>query len=187
MWIVVIIIAFILIGAIFGEPSSSQKYSNISEVDTMKGQDFEKWCADILQYNGFTNIRVTRGSGDQGVDITAWKNGKSWAIQCKRYAKKLGNKPIQEVNTGRVIYKCDIAAVMTNNYFTAGAVEAAKATGVYLWDRSVVQNMAKIKNDILYKRSQEYKRQERRKRKEENGKKKSADFVKREKRPRHMG
>lgn len=84
---------------------------------------------------------LTRGSGDQGVDIIAYKDGQKYAIQCKRYAQKLGNKPIQEVHTGKTIYHCDVAVVMTNNYFTPGAKEAATATGVLLWDREKLAQM----------------------------------------------
>lgn len=115
--------------------------TSLSRIDHMEGHDFEYWCADLLRKNGFTRVEVTRGSGDQGVDIIAYKDGKKYAIQCKRYNQKLGNKPIQEVHTGKSIYHCDIAAVMTNNYFTPGAVEAAGAVGVILWDRDALGRM----------------------------------------------
>ena len=124
---------------------SRNKYIASNGIDYMDGHDFEYWCADLLRYNGFTNITVTCGSGDQGVDIIAYKNGYKYAIQCKRYSKKLGNKPVQEVNTGKTIYGCQCAAVMTNSYFTPGAVSAARAVGVMLWDRSAIEQMVKAK------------------------------------------
>lgn len=61
-----------------------------------------------------------------------------YAFQCKRYSSKLGNSAIQQVNTGKIIYSCMKAVVITNNYFTPGAKQAAKATGVELWDRDVL-------------------------------------------------
>lgn len=112
------------------------RHSPIADIDSMDGLAFEHWCADLLKYNGFTSVEVTRGSGDQGVDILAEKEGIKYAIQCKNYSTDLGNKPIQEVNTGKVIYRCHVAAVMTNRYFTSGGREAAAATGVLLWDRT---------------------------------------------------
>ncbi len=140
----------------------SNDYSQeISAIDYIDGHSFEYWCADLLQYNGFTKIQVTPGSGDQGVDIIAWKDGQRYAIQCKRYSKNLGNKPIQEVNTGRTIYGCQRAAVMTNQFFTPGAVSAANAVGVQLWGRDVINQMLRQKNSVLYKQSREYKRQQR--------------------------
>lgn len=35
---------------------------------------------------------------------------------------------------------------MTNRYFTQGAKDAAEATGILLWDRDVVQKLAKLAN-----------------------------------------
>ena len=119
---------------------------DLSAVDYMDGHDFEYWCADLLRHNGFSNVRVTQGSGDQGVDILAQKDKRQYAIQCKRYSKSLGNRPIQEVNTGKTIYGCTVAAVMTNQYFTKGAVDAARAVGVQLWDRDVLSKMLEQKN-----------------------------------------
>lgn len=115
----------------------------IARIDFMEGHQFEYWCADLLRKIGFINVSVTQGSGDQGVDILAVKDGIKYAIQCKCYSSDLGNKPVQEVNTGRVIYHCQIGAVMTNRHFTQGGKEAAGATGVLLWDRDWIQEKLK--------------------------------------------
>ena len=112
-----------------------------ADIDNMDGHTFEYWCANLLQRNGFDNVCVTQGSNDQGVDITARKDGFRYAIQCKRYSKPLGNHPVQEVAAGRAIYSCDRAAVMTNSYFTEGAVRAAMANNVELWDRNYIKKM----------------------------------------------
>lgn len=112
-----------------------------ASIDSMNGHDFERWCAWLLSESGFTKVTVTKGSGDQGVDIIAEKDGTKYAIQCKRYKKPLGNKPIQEVYTGMQVYHCDKGLVMTNTYFTSGAMKAASATGVDLWDRAVISQM----------------------------------------------
>ena len=103
--------------------------------DEMKGQDFEKYCAYLLTTYGFVDVEVTRGSGDQGVDIIGTYNNVKHAIQCKRYSHKLGNTPIQEVAAGKNYYNCQTALVITNNFFTESAIELAKANNVVLWDR----------------------------------------------------
>lgn len=113
----------------------------IEEADTLDGHAFEYWCADLLKKNGFSNVEVTQGSGDQGVDIIAVKDGIRYAIQCKRYSSNLDNTPVQEVHTGKSIYNCQISAVMTNRYFTAGAKKAAEATRTLLWDRDKLVEM----------------------------------------------
>ena len=130
-----VVVGGFLLSKVFKRPSA-----NLS-IDSMEGHDFEYWCADLLRRNGFVQVDVTRGSGDQGVDVIAVKDGKKYAIQCKRYNQKLGNKPVQEVHAGKTIYGCNIAVVMTNNYFTDGGKEAARALGVELWDRDVLRRM----------------------------------------------
>ena len=117
--------------------------SDISVVDKMDGRQFEFFCADLLRKSGFINVEVTRSSGDQGVDIVAMKDSIRYAIQCKCYSKDLGNTPIQEVNAGKVYYKCHVGVVLTNRHFTAGAKELAEATGVLLWDRDDLIQMIK--------------------------------------------
>lgn len=111
----------------------------VSAVDGMEGHDFEYFCAGLLKKNGFDSAEVTRGSGDQGVDILATKGGVKYAIQCKNYASRLGNTPIQEVNTGKTFYKCHVGVVMTNSTFTPAAEELAASTNVLLWDRKVLE------------------------------------------------
>lgn len=124
--------------------SAFSKYGGVEAdlltIDLMKGHDFEYWTADMLRNLDFHNVEVTRGSGDQGVDVLAEKDGIKYAIQCKRYSSNLGNTPIQEVYAGKAIYHCQIAAVITNQYFTESARELAVATGTLLWDRDFIRN-----------------------------------------------
>ncbi len=110
-------------------------------MDELEGHDFEYYCADILKKNGFLDVEVTKGSGDFGADILAEKDGVSYAIQCKCYDKPIGVKAIQEVYAGRDYYDCMVGVVMTNQYFTAPAVELAKKLKIMLWDRGYIDNM----------------------------------------------
>ena len=96
----------------------------------MEGHQFEYFCAELLLKSGFDSALVTPGSGDQGVDILATKDGIKYAIQCKNYATPLSNTAIQEVNAGKTFYSCHVGAVMTNSTFTPSAKSLANATGV---------------------------------------------------------
>lgn len=125
---------------------TTQRLTGLARIDKMKGREFEQFTADLLRKLGYERVEVTPGSGDQGVDVVAVKDGKRYAIQCKRYAQKLGNKPVQEVFAGKTIYGCSVAVVLTNNYFTEGAKEAAMATGVELWDRDTLRRMMDYAN-----------------------------------------
>lgn len=120
---------------------SQYEDDSILSIDGMDGVVFENWCANLLRNNGFSDVQLTPSSGDQGVDVIAEKDGIRYAVQCKCYSSDLGNTPVQEVNTGKTIYHCQIGVVMTNRYFTKGAKEAASATGVLLWDRDKLTQM----------------------------------------------
>lgn len=125
------------------EPTSAlnriDMYSN--QYDYMTGEDFEAYVAMILQQIGFINVQLTKGSGDQGVDILAEKDGMKYAFQCKRYDKPVGNKAVQEVFAGKFFYHCHVAVVVTNNCFTQSAKELANENGVVLWDRDKLNSL----------------------------------------------
>lgn len=138
------LIVFIAISVIVGLVKfiflRNNKYKNV-DFDSMTGYEFENFCSFVLKDNGFSNVTVTKSSGDHGVDILANKSGKKYAIQCKCYSNNVGNKAVQEIYAGRDIYGADVAVVMTNNYFTNQAKSDAGRLGVKLWDRSTLKRM----------------------------------------------
>lgn len=117
-----------------------RKYT-LKQLDKMDGHQFEYACADILKANGYKHVKVTRGSGDFGVDVIAEKDKVRYAIQCKRYNHKLDNTPIQEVVGGLAYYQCDKGAVMTNQYFTEPAKQLAQVNDIELLDRDTLSHM----------------------------------------------
>ena len=112
-----------------------------SELDLMEGHDFEYFCAELLRRRGFQEVEVTKGSGDYGIDILAEKEGVTYAIQCKCYAAPVGVKAVQEAYAGRDYYDRMVGAVLTNQYFTTPAVEAARKLKILLWDRGYLESM----------------------------------------------
>lgn len=156
--LLIILAVVILLAYVISRQSPTENTVSINDVDRMDGHEFEHFCADLLRIDGFHSIVVTQGSGDQGVDITAAKGGAKYAIQCKRVSRKLGNKPIQEVVSGKGMYNCSKTIVMTNQYFTKGGVEAAKANEVILWDRDYLQQLIAKKNMSIINYEQARKR-----------------------------
>ncbi len=98
------------------------------------GYEYEAYVASILEKNGFTNVHVTKGSGDRGVDIICEDlYGQKCAVQCKMYTgSPVGFKAVQEVFTGKQLYHCDVAMVITNSYFSEQAKEGASQLQVKL-------------------------------------------------------
>lgn len=118
-----------------------RRRSRSGSYEEMEGHEFEYFCADLLEKRGFVEVEVTRGSGDYGVDILAEKDGVTYAIQCKRYENPVGVKAVQEVYAGRDYYDRMVGAVLTNQYFTTPAVEAAKKLKILLWDGGYLESM----------------------------------------------
>lgn len=116
-----------------------------SDIDLMEGHDFEYYCAELPKRRGFKEVEVTKGSGDYGIDILAEKDGVTYAIQCKCYATPVGVKAVQEAYAGRDYYDRMVGAVLTNQYFTTPAVEAAKKLKILLWDRGYLESMMEEK------------------------------------------
>ena len=121
-------------------------FKTTTNIDSLSGRDFEFLCASVLRANGFSNVRVTPGSGDFGVDVLAEKGGRKYGIQCKHYSKSVGVKAVQEAFAGKTHYNCDVAMVLTNNYFTQQARTFADESGVILWDRSKLTSLVRTSN-----------------------------------------
>ena len=132
---VILILICIVVGRRFGSAKRA------CDIDVMEGVEFEKFCADLLKKRGFTEVEITKASGDFGVDILAEKEGVTYAIQCKRYTETVGVKAVQEACAGREYYDRMVGAVMTNQYFTEPAVKAAKKLKILLWDRGYIDEM----------------------------------------------
>ena len=122
-------------------PQGVQEQSSIEKIkwynnkfDYMTGNDFEQFCALVLQGNGYTT-RVTPTSGDFGVDIIAEQSGITYAIQCKCYSSDIGVDAVYQVAGGMKYYHANLGIVLTNRYFTRQAQELASDIGVVLWDR----------------------------------------------------
>ena len=111
------------------------------EYDLMEGRDFEYFCAELLEKCGFLEVEVTKGSGDNGVDILAEKDGVTYAIQCKRYDEPVGVKAVQEAYAGRDYYDRMVGVVMSNQYFTKNATDMARKLKIMLWDRGYLEEM----------------------------------------------
>ena len=115
--------------------------SRPEEYDLMEGHEFEYYCAELLRKCGFQEVQVTRGSGDYGIDILAEKDGVTYAIQCKCYNGPVGVKAVQEAYAGRDYYDRMVGAVLTNQYFTQPALDAAGKLKILLWDRGYLEDM----------------------------------------------
>ncbi|PHM54627.1 hypothetical protein Xhom_02573 [Xenorhabdus hominickii] len=111
--------------------------------DRMSPSEYEGYCADILNSNGW-QARTTSLSGDQGVDVIAEKDGLCIAIQCKKYSSPVGNKAVQEVTAGMTYWGASIGIVVTNAGYTRSARELAAVHGIFLLHHEELGNLENI-------------------------------------------
>lgn len=112
----------------------------------MTGEDFEEYVKEILQRNGYKHVRLTKRSGDYGVDILAEYKGETYGIQCKLYQKPVGVAAVQQVYAGSQYYECDWAVVVTNQTFTRQAITLADSNDVMLWNGEMLEKMKRQAN-----------------------------------------
>lgn len=112
------------------EPIDSTTKGTTS-VERLMGQEFERLVCSTLRYHGWS-ASVTKGSGDQGVDVIAKKGNRTIAIQCKYHLKPVGNKAVQECHAGVEWWNADQGAVVSSSGFTQSGKKLASRLGVVL-------------------------------------------------------
>ena len=119
--------------------SGTEAKISINDVDMMTGSEFERFIESFFSRLGYETY-VTKGSGDQGIDVIIQKNGIKIGIQTKCYSGSVGNKAVQEAIAGRGFYQLDKVMVITNSLFTSSAIYLARMNDVILWDRIILKD-----------------------------------------------
>ena len=104
----------------------------------MTGIEFENFIAELFTKLGYES-KVTKATGDQGIDVIVSKNGYTIGIQAKCYSSSVSNSAIQEVVAGKNHYRLDKALVVTNNFYTDSAHQLAQSNSIILWDRHILK------------------------------------------------
>lgn len=127
--------------------------TGIFDIDNMTGGEFEERLKILFENFGFSVTRTgDRPGGDYGVDLVLEKDGEKTAIQAKCYRhNKVGEDAVREVNTGKQMYHCHYAQVITNSKYTQMAWKLAKANNVWLYDRNGLINLLLSEKEIKEK------------------------------------
>jgi restriction system protein len=102
--------------------------------------EYEEHCVNVIQKLGWS-ARLTKASRDHGADVIAEKGDQRLVIQCKRYAKPVGNKAVQEVNAARSLYHGTAACVIAPAGFTSQAQREAHGLKIHLRHHSDLENL----------------------------------------------
>lgn len=137
-----------VIGQSFRDRHQSRQTERVQAEDcsSMSGIDFELYVSGLLSQLGFTDIRGTPTTNDQGADLLGKKDGKTVVIQAKRYAGPVGNSAVQEVVGAQHYYSGDEGWVVTNSTFTRSAKELAQRTGIRLIDGYELRRLSSNKS-----------------------------------------
>jgi len=111
--------------------------------EDMSPEEFEHYCAAVLRESNW-NARVTKLSGDQGVDIVADKRGTRIVVQCKKHSKPIGNRAVQEVVAGIAHQDAKRGVVVATSEYTPSAVKLAASNQVLLLHHSQLPKIDRL-------------------------------------------
>ena len=104
--------------------------------------EFEKYVAGVYRRLGY-RARVTRASGDGGIDVHLWRDGVHYAVEVKLYARgrRVGREYIQKLWAAQLDAKADAAIFVATCGYTAQAIEFAERHDVILVDGDSLKRM----------------------------------------------
>ena len=104
--------------------------------------DFEKYVAGVYRRLGY-RARVTRATGDGGIDVHLWRDGVHYAVEVKLYARgrRVGREYIQKLWAAQLDAKADAAIFVTTCGYTAQAIEFAERHDIILVDGDSLKRM----------------------------------------------
>ena len=123
----------------------SKNLSLANETNSMSGVEYEKHCKEILEQAGW-EVEETPATNDQGVDLIACIEDLRVCIQCKCFAKAVGNKAVQEIIAGTKYRNGTHSVVVAKSGFTTLAKQLAESANVIL--TSDIE-LAELENRVL--------------------------------------
>jgi restriction system protein len=115
-----------------------KKALKLADIDTMPGLEFEHYVAELLRHQGFTNVQVTPGGNDFGIDVLFQKEETTFAAQVKRRRGYVGVDALYQALGGRDYYNRDQSVVISNTFYSKAAHKLAKKTNLWLVDRDTL-------------------------------------------------
>lgn len=123
------------------EKEENQKqYSYWLEMDPW---DFEKEIALLFKKQGYS-ATVTKGSGDEGIDIHLSKNGIKGMVQCKRFKTKVGPGPVRDLYGAMMASNYKYGYLVCPSGFSDKAFEFSKRKNIKLIGLKRIMEMVEL-------------------------------------------
>ena len=89
---------------------------------TLNGWEFEEEVAKVFRLNGY-KAKVTKKTGDGGIDIILYKDGLKYLVQCKHYQNPIPASYVRELNGVRLDFGADKLVMVASSGATKQALE----------------------------------------------------------------
>jgi len=106
---------------------------------SMTPRQFEDAIAELFRRLGY-KVQQTPFSNDGGKDAIAWKDGKKFLIECKRFGERtsVGRRDVQILHSAVVDAKAEKGIFVTTSSYAHTAVEYAKKNNLEIYDRAAI-------------------------------------------------
>ncbi|MCK5305905.1 MAG: restriction endonuclease [Candidatus Omnitrophica bacterium] len=99
---------------------------------TINPYEFEGLMAKLIEHTGFIDVKVTKKSGDDGIDISAFLRHRfsldlNYQFQVKRWKHSVGRKEIANLR-GSLGFN-SFGVIISTSHFTSSAISEAKGIG----------------------------------------------------------
>jgi len=131
-----------------------KKMITIENLLKLKPREFEVFCSDILRQLGYTSVRLTTFTRDEGFDFSFIINGVFVLGECKRYGPKSKVRPVEVSRLVDAIgrKKAQKGIFITTSSFTDACKKEQKERDVDIefWDGNYLMNLIKEKLNLTF-------------------------------------
>lgn len=95
------------------------------DIGALSPSQFEAYVGLLFESAGY-RVRRTGGSGDRGIDLRVYRDGRMSVVQCKRYEDNVGPGTVREFIGAMTNAGAARGILVTTSGFTAGAEREAR-------------------------------------------------------------
>jgi hypothetical protein len=102
------------------QEAERQSWQREQRWKSLDGWSFERKLSELLKDRGWT-VRLTKGSGDEGIDIVLNAKGKTILVQCKAHVAQIPPAPVRELYGTLMHQGATEAWLVATSNFSKGA------------------------------------------------------------------
>lgn len=125
----------------------ARQTASAADLLDLSWQDFERLTGEAFRAEGF-RVREAEAGPDGGVDLTLYRNGELYLVQCKRWrAHKVGVEIVRELYGVMAARGAAGGYVISSGTFTLEARRFVQGRNIILWDGQELK--ARIRGEAL--------------------------------------